>query len=209
MAPIRCPVSCASTSATWKRQSTSRDTPRSVWYSSSDNTTRVGFFSVGVLRPLSGFGARRNSPRSSLDLAATVEHGDQKLQVVLDGPVGHRPPAWSDLARPPRPDEPVPVALGKCLGTAAPSEEPEEHPRRRPVGPLRCLRLGGRHLFTVDFKQLLQGERLGLGFRLAVQVRGDEACRELVRLPLRQELTDSHLTVTVELMGFGGVVPAV
>ena len=72
MAPIRCPVSCASTSATWNRQSTCRDTPRSAWYSSSESTTRFGFFSVGALRPLRGFDARKSFPRSSLALAAQL-----------------------------------------------------------------------------------------------------------------------------------------
>ena len=43
MAPMRCPVSCASTSATWNRQSTLRDTFRSARYSSSARTMRVGF----------------------------------------------------------------------------------------------------------------------------------------------------------------------
>ena len=52
MEPIRCPVSCASTSATWNRQSTRRDTFSSARYSCSVSTTRVGFFSVGVPEPL-------------------------------------------------------------------------------------------------------------------------------------------------------------
>ena len=69
-APMRCPVSFASTSATWKRQSTSSDTFSSAWYSSSERTTRVGFFSVGILRPLNGFETRSGRPCSSLDLAA-------------------------------------------------------------------------------------------------------------------------------------------
>ena len=140
---------------------------------------------MGVLRPLSGFDASRSSPRSSSGLGRPVEHGDQELQVVLDGPVGHRPSARADPARPPLSDEPVPIALGERLGTAVPSEEPEERPRRRPVGPLRRLRLRGRHLLTVDFKQLVQRERLRLGFRLAVQVRANEPGGEFVRLPLR------------------------
>ncbi len=72
MAPIRCPVSCASTSATSNRQSTCRDTPRSAWYSASVRTTRLGFFSVGIFRPFNGFLSRSRRPRSSFDLAAQL-----------------------------------------------------------------------------------------------------------------------------------------
>ena len=53
-----------------------------------------------------------------------------------------------------------------------------------PVVAPRMSALGGRHLLTVGVKQLLQCERLGLGFGLAVR-RVDEACGELIRLPLR------------------------
>ena len=62
MAPIRCPVSCARTSATWNRQSARRDTFGSARYSSSAGTTRVGFFSVGVLKPFSGFESSNSRP---------------------------------------------------------------------------------------------------------------------------------------------------
>ena len=70
-------------------------------------------------------------------------------------------------------------------GFAVPSEAPEEHPHRGSVVPLGWLRLGGRHLFTVDVKKRLQGEWLGLGFRLALDLRPEVASGELVRLPLR------------------------
>ena len=62
MSPMRCPVSCASTSATWNRQSTWRDTVRSARYSCWTRTTRVGFFSLGVFRPIGGFESRRSIP---------------------------------------------------------------------------------------------------------------------------------------------------
>ena len=47
-----------------------RDTFSSAPYSSSARTTRVGFFSAGFLRPLSGFRSSNNRPCSSLDLSA-------------------------------------------------------------------------------------------------------------------------------------------
>ena len=68
MAPIRCPVSCPSTNATWNRHPTCRDTPSSARYSSSVRTTRLGFFSLGFLRPFSGLESRRSLPSSSLAL---------------------------------------------------------------------------------------------------------------------------------------------
>ena len=63
-APLRCPVSCASTRATWNRQPTRRDTFRSARYSLSVTTTRTGFFSTGFLRPFSGFLSRSRRPCS-------------------------------------------------------------------------------------------------------------------------------------------------
>ena len=166
IAPMRCPVSCVSTSATWNRQSTRRETLRSARYSSSASTTRVGFFSVGVLRPLSGFLSRSRPPLVSR-LRRPIQDRDQELQVVFDRPVGYGPSARSGAARAPRPDESVPVPLGQGGRVAVPSEEPEEHPHGGPVVPPRIRALGGRHLLTVGVKQLLQRERLGLGFGLA------------------------------------------
>ena len=118
-------------------------------------------------------------------LRRPVEDGDQELQVVFDRPVGHRASARADPACPPRPDEPVPVPLGQRRRVAVPSEAPEEHPRRGPVVPPSLFTLGGRHFFTVDVKKRLQGERLGLGFGLAMHLRPGEARGELVRLLLR------------------------
>ena len=64
-----------------------------------------------------------------------------------------------------------------------------KHPRNILIAALSCSRdcprLGGRHLFTVDVKKRSQGERLGLGVRLAVELRPEVAGGELVRLPLR------------------------
>ena len=54
-------------------------------------------------------------------------------------------------------------------GSAVPAEETEEHPHRGPVVPPGLPALGGRHLLTVDVKQLRQRERLGLGVLPAVQ----------------------------------------
>ena len=87
-------------------------------------------------------------------------------------------------ARAPRPDEPVPVALRQRGGLAVPPEEPEEHPRRGPVGPLGALRLRGRHLFPVDVKKRPQRQRLRFGVLPAVRLRFREPGGELVRLPL-------------------------
>ena len=53
-----------------------------------------------------------------------------------------------------------------------------------PVVPPRMRALGGRHLLTVNVKELLQRERLGLALGLAVG-RVDEPAGELIRLPLR------------------------
>ena len=52
-----------------------------------------------------------------------------------------------------------------------------------PVVPPRMRALGGRHILTIDVKEPLQCERLGLGVGLAVR-RVDEPGGELVRLPL-------------------------
>ena len=94
-------------------------------------------------------------------------------------------PPRTDLVRPPHPDEPIPVPLGERRGLAVPAEELEEHLHRGSVVSPRPLCLGGSDLFTVDVKQRPQGERLGLGWRLAVELRAGEACGELVCLPLR------------------------
>ena len=185
MAPMRCPVSCASTSATWNRQSTSRDTCNSAWYSSSVRTTRVGFFSLGFLRPLSGFLSSIGAAPFVLRPRGPVENRHQERQVPLDRPVGHGLARDADPSRAPRADESVPVALGERCRVSVPSEELEEHPRRGPVAPPCLLGLGGRHLFTVDVKKRAQRERLGLGVLLAVQLRPGESRSELVRLRLR------------------------
>ena len=113
-----------------------------------------------------------------------VEDREQELEVPFDRPVGHRLAAAAGSARTPLPDEPVPVPLGQRGGVAVRSEASEEHPHCGSVVPLGRLRLSGRHLFTVDVKKRLQGERLGLGFHSAVELRANEACGELVRLPL-------------------------
>ena len=57
--------------------------------------------------------------------------------------------------------------------------------RSGPVVPPRPCAFGGRHLLTVDVKERPKVERLGLGFRLALQVRACESGGELVRLLLR------------------------
>ena len=97
---------------------------------------------------------------------------------------GHRLAARSDPARPPRPDEPIPIPLRQSRRVSALSEEPEKHPHRGLVVPLGRLALGGRHLLTVDVKKRSQRERLGRGLLLAVRLRLCEPGGELVRLPL-------------------------
>ena len=142
MAPIRWPVSCASTSARWNRQSTRGATFRSARYSSSVSTTRVGFFSVGFLKPLSGFCRERAAllvPRPR----GPIQNRDEELEVVFDRPVGHGPSALTDPARAALADETVPVPLGKGGRVAVPSEEPEEHVRGGPVVPRVCAPLVG------------------------------------------------------------------
>ncbi len=111
-----------------------------------------------------------------------IQDRDQKPQVAFDHSVRHGLPARTHPARPALPDEPIPIALGECLRPSVRSQEPEEHPHRDPVALLRPLRLGGRHLFAVDFKKPFQRERLGLG--LAVGLVRREACGGLVGLPL-------------------------
>ena len=118
-------------------------------------------------------------------LRRPIQDGDQELEVVFDRPVGYGPSARSDPARPPLPDEAVPIPLGQGGRVAVPSEEAEEHVHGGPVVPPRMRALGGRHLLTVDVKELLQCERLGLGFRIAPDLGSDEPGSELVRLPLR------------------------
>ena len=113
-----------------------------------------------------------------------IQDRDHELQVVFDRPVRYGPATRPDPARAPRPDEPIPVAPGQGGRIAVPSEKPEEHLHGGPVVPPRMNALGGRHLLTVGVKQPLQRERLGLGFGLAVG-RVNEACGELIRLPLR------------------------
>ena len=183
MAPIRCPVSCASTSATWKRQSTFRDTPSSNWYSSSDRTTRVGFFAVGAFKPLRGFESRSRSPCSSLDLPAqlkTARRNFRSYSIVR-----------SDTGLPLGPILPARLALMN-----------RSQSRRDSVAGFRSGPKNWRNIFvaarsdlcdasalvgvtssTVDFKKLSQRERLGL--LMAVRLRLCEPCGELVRLPLR------------------------
>ena len=112
-----------------------------------------------------------------------VEHCHQKRQVPCDGPVADRLARASGPARSPRLNEPVPIALGKRLGSPVPAEEVEEHRGRDPVAPPRPLALRGRHLLTVHFKKPSQRERLGLG--LAVGLVDREARGGLVGLPLR------------------------
>ena len=151
----------------------------------------------GVLlrRRLQAFERIRFKKQTSLfvpRLRRPVEDRDQELQVVLDGPVGHRLAARSDPARPPRPDEPIPIPLRQSRRVSALSEEPEKHPHRGLVVPLGrlalalalALALGGRHLLTVDVKKRSQRERLGRGLLLAVRLRLCEPGGELVRLPL-------------------------
>ena len=72
MAPIRCPVSCASTKATWNRQSSFRETPEAP--------TLTGFFSVGVFRPFSEFEPKSSLPASSLDFAAQLKTAIRNLR---------------------------------------------------------------------------------------------------------------------------------
>ena len=55
-----------------------RDTRRSAWYSSSERTTRVGFFSVGVFRPLNGLASKSKRPCSSLESRGPVQDRDQE-----------------------------------------------------------------------------------------------------------------------------------
>ena len=103
-----------------------------------------------------------------LGLDGPVEDREQELQVAFDHPVGHRLAARPDPARAPLPDEAVPVALRQRFRSSVPAEKVEKHPRRGPVPVPDPLHLGRRHLFTVDVEKPLQGERLGLGFRLAL-----------------------------------------
>ena len=136
-----------------RRQTASPTGPatfRSARYSSSVSTTRVGFFSVGFLKPLSGFLSRSRRPCSSLDLAAPIQDRDQELEVVFDRPVGYGPSARTDPSRTPLADEAIPVPLGQGRRVAVPSEEAEEHRHRGPVVPPGVPALGGRHLLTVD-----------------------------------------------------------
>ena len=57
-----------------------RETPSIAWYSSSERTTRAGFFSLGVLRPLSGFESRRSLPSSSLDFVAQLSTASRNFK---------------------------------------------------------------------------------------------------------------------------------
>ena len=185
MAPIRCPVSCASTSATRNRQSTCRDNlqKRPVFLLGQHDPGRV--LLRGRPQALQRVRAEERAALLVPRLRGPVEDRDQKLQVGFDGPVRHGPAARADRACPPRPDEPVPVPLGERFRLSVAAEEPEEHLPRGPVVQPGRLTLGGRHLITVDVKKRLQGERLGLGVRLAVQLRPSESRGELIRLPLR------------------------
>ena len=120
MAPIRCPVSCASTSATWNRQSTCRDTLRSARYSCWARTTRVGFFSVGVPQSLQRVRFEEQAALFVPRLAGPVEDRDEELQVVLDGSIRDGSSARTDPPRAPLPDEAVPVPLRQGRGVAVP-----------------------------------------------------------------------------------------
>ena len=185
MAPMRCPVSCASTSARWNRQSTSRDTFRSAWYSCSERTTRVGFFSMGIFRPLSGFDSRSRRPRSSLDLEAQLRTEIRHLRsysIIRSDtglPLGPTLPALR--ARMNRSQS----RCDKVAGSRLLPRNPRNIFAAVAVVLPRTQALGGRHLFTVDVKKRSQGERLGLGVLLAVQLRSGEPGGELVRLPPR------------------------
>ena len=112
-----------------------------------------------------------------------VEHRHEERQVMFDGPVSHGLSARSDPARPAGQDEAVPIPLGQGLGLPVPPEAPEKHLHRGPVLQPRPVSLGGYHLFVVDFKKPSQGERLGLGFRLASGLVDRQASGNLIRLP--------------------------
>ena len=49
-------------------------------YSASVSSTRVGFFSFGVLRPLRGLDSSKSLPLSSLDLAAQLRTESRNLR---------------------------------------------------------------------------------------------------------------------------------
>ena len=114
----------------------------------------------------------------------------EKCLVFLFGendPVGilaHGLSAGADLARSPRLYEPVPIPPRQRLGSSVPSEEVEEHRRRRPIVRAGRIRLGGRHLLTGDVKKRSQRERLGRGLGFAFGLMDREAGGNFVRLPL-------------------------
>ena len=66
MAPMRCPVSCARTSATRKRQSIPAEAAYSASYSCSVRTGRTGLRSLGTENPLSGFLSKKTPPSAAL-----------------------------------------------------------------------------------------------------------------------------------------------
>ena len=168
--------------------------PPSVQPGGTHNRQRIP--GRGQHRSLHGCGVHRQHLRQRVE--RLIGDGRDVLEtrfVVLGTPkdgsaleVDVRPPKLANRADPVaglvREDESVPIPLGQGGRVAVPSEEPEEHVHGGPVVPPRMRTLGGRHLLTVGVKQLLQRERLGLGFGLAVG-RVDEACGELIRLPLR------------------------
>ena len=80
MAPMRCPVSWAITSATRKRQSISSAALSRASYSASVRSTLAGFFCLGVFRPLRGLDSRRSLPSSSLDLADQLRTASRSLR---------------------------------------------------------------------------------------------------------------------------------
>ncbi len=80
MAPMRCPVSWASTSAILNRQSTSSAIMSNASYSACVRIIWSGFFSDDALMPRSGFDSMRSLPSSSFDEAAQLKTASKNFK---------------------------------------------------------------------------------------------------------------------------------
>ena len=146
-----------------------------------------GVLLLVFLRPFSGFLSSSGRPCASLDLVAqwrTVIRNIRSCSMVRLATGLPLSPTLPDLRAKMKRSQ---SRWGERLGPAVPSEAARQHLHRGSVLQPRPLTLGGYHLFPVDFKKPFQGERgerLRLGVRLPVG-RVDEACGELVGLPLR------------------------
>ena len=202
---MRCPISWAINSATRKRQSICSDTLSRASYSASVRSTLAGFFCLGVLRPLSGLDSRRSLPSSFLDLAAQLRTASRNFRSYSM--------VRSDTGRPLGPTLPARRARinrsqsrwESVLGLRCLPKNLRKHRHRGSLVPPRPLGLGGDDLFPVDVKQRLQGERLGLGWCFAVELRivSDQDARHRHGLPMAAgfNVTDPRVTDGLPVCG--------